>query len=135
MQQQLFSLHEDDVQIALASNAHLDEGIVTELIGEGVADISMEIYANTATPSETLEEAFENPANHTSLARNEKTPLYILKILANSDDEKVLAGLARNPATPLEILHALFNDPKYKLAVASNQTFLSSQISYIEVVS
>jgi hypothetical protein len=123
MQECLFSLHKNDVQIALASNTHIDEGIVTELISEGSPDISLEIYANSATPIESLEEAFENKANYTALARNEKTPLYILNLLASSEDEKVLMGLARNIATPLEVLQQLYKDLRFQAAVQSNKAF------------
>ncbi|MBU1658490.1 hypothetical protein KKG72_05475 [bacterium] len=123
MQERLFSFENEEVMLALASNTHLSENVAMELLCTGNEEISFALYANSATPRESLEQAYENKLNHISLAYNENTPPHILKLLAESEDAKVLQGLAKNQKTPVEILYQLQLDGRFERAVKENPAF------------
>lgn len=124
MQEKLISFHEEVTKLALASNNHIDDDIISELIAEGSEDIYYAIYQNRNTPVDKLEKAYENKLNHYALANNEKTPKHILLRLQDSDDLRVLKSLAKNPATPIEVLRTLLQDDKFKEDVKNNESFL-----------
>jgi hypothetical protein len=123
MQEALISLHVQDVMISLAMNEEIDVRVVAKLMCEDSQDIKFAIYENSATPSESLEEAYGNILNHFSLSHNENTPTHILTLLAQSGDIKVLKGLAKNPSTPVEILYQLQLDSRLARAVKENAAF------------
>ncbi|WP_455757599.1 hypothetical protein [Sulfurimonas sp.] len=123
MQEHLISLHNEDVKLALASNTHIDESTILELVSEGSLGISLAVYANIRTPKDNLESAYANPANHQALAYNESTPKEILLKLANSEDEEVLMELAKNISTPIEVLYQLQLDSRFQRAVKENSSF------------
>jgi len=123
MQERLVSYHDEDISIALASNEHLSMHVEAELLCEDSHDINYAIYSNPNTSQERLEEAFSNKLNYIALANNENTPIYILEILAKSEDEKVLLGLAKNENTPIEILYQLQLDARFERFVKENKSF------------
>lgn len=123
MQEKLVSFHDEDIMISLASNEHIDEKVVAELLCEQCQDVNLILYENSATPQESLEEAYNNALNHYSLSHNENTPKHILELLANSGNMKVLQGLAKNPSTPVEILYQLQLDSTLARAVKENPAF------------
>lgn len=123
MQFTLLNFHREDVYLSLALNHSLYEEIAVELMTQDDEDINLAIYSNSATPIETLEEAYEEKQNHISLAYNEKTPQHILKLLAYSDDVRVLEGVAKNHATPVETLYQLQLDKRVERFVKENPVF------------
>jgi len=123
MQEGLIAFHKEDIKLALASNTHLHELVINELISEGSQEVSYAIYANISTPIKNLEEAYENSLNHISLAYNENTPACILKRLSSSTDAKVLMGLAKNLSTPIDIMYQLQLDSRFERAVKTNESF------------
>lgn len=123
MQEKLLNIHKEDIKMALASNSHIDEAIITELISDGSEDICLEIYKNESTPTQRLIEAYENRLNYFALANNENTPQYILTNLGKSDDAKILMSLAKNIATPVEVLYQLQLDSRFERAVKTNEAF------------
>ena len=123
MQESLVFLHDESVNISLATNIMIDKKVLSELLIEGSEDIKFAIYENSATPAETLEEAYENVHNHFSLSHNENTPSHILTLLAKSSDIKVLQGLAKNKSTPIEVLYQLQLDSRLARTVKENPEF------------
>ena len=123
MQERLIELHEDKVRVALASNSHIEEKFINELVSEGSADINFAIYENIKTPQTTLEVAYENEINHFALSYNENTPKHLLKLLAQSSDERVLKGVAKNESTPVEVLYQLQLDSRFERDVKENKAF------------
>lgn len=124
MQEKLLSFHEEGIKLSLASNTHIDEEIIAELLCEGSEDVFFEIYKNTNTPVKKLEEAYENILNHYSLANNENTPQHILMSLGKSDDVRVLMSLAKNKSTPLELLYQLHLDSRFEEVVKKNEAVI-----------
>lgn len=123
MQETLIEHHDELVNKALASNINLNEDVALKLLCQDDQDVKYAIYANTAAPVETLEEASANPLNHIALSHNEKTPKHILEMLSGSSDIKVLEGLAKNPSTPVEVLYQLQLDRRLERAVKENPAF------------
>lgn len=123
MQESLVFLHIESVNISLATNIMIDKKVISELLIEGSKDIKFAIYENSATPAETLEEAYKNVLNHFSLSYNENTPAHILTLLAKSSDMNVLEGLAQNQNTPIEVLYQLQLDSRLARAVKENPIF------------
>ena len=122
-QQSLILLHQEGVRVSLASNPHIDERFINELVSEGSEDVNMAIYENESTPTQTLEEAYGDVANHFALAHNKSTPAKILKLLAESANPKVLEGLAKNESTPIEVLYQLHLDRRFERFVKENKSF------------
>ncbi len=123
LQKELISLHDKNVQLSLASNINIDEKFINELVSEGSIDINFAIYENETTPQPTLEDAYNDKANHFSLAHNKNTPLKILTLLAESDNPKVLEGLAKNESTPIDVLYQLQLDSRFERYVKENASF------------
>ncbi|MBU0720888.1 hypothetical protein KJ877_06055 [bacterium] len=123
MQERLVGLHDADVNLALASNAHLDENIVMKLLCESSEEIQFCLYSNVITSKEQLEEAYLDEINHRALCSNENTPAHILKKLGESEDIKVLEELAKNQNTPVEVLYQLQLDSRFERFVKENQAF------------
>ena len=123
LQKRLVALHTDSVRLALASNPHIEERFINELVSEGSMDVSFAIYENESTPQQTLEEAYDNRLNHFALAHNKNTPIKILKLLSESADSKVLEGLAKNESTPVDVLYQLQLDRRFERFVKENPTF------------
>jgi hypothetical protein len=123
MQQRLMDLKLQNVNISLASNSFIDAGVAMKLLHEDSSEIANEIYKNSATPSQALEEAYKKSSNHLSLSCNVSTPPHILLALAQSGDSEVLKALAQNPATPVEVLYQLQLDARFARAVKENPAF------------
>jgi arsenate reductase-like glutaredoxin family protein len=123
MQEKLISFHNQDIMLSLATNEHLDEKLIVDLLCEGSENIKYALYENIATPKESLEEAYDNVLNHFSLANNENTPEHILELLAQSGDVKVLKSLAKNLSTPVETLYQLQLDSRLERDVKENPAF------------
>ncbi|MEA3228834.1 MAG: hypothetical protein U9P38_07165, partial [Campylobacterota bacterium] len=123
LQKRLVSLHTDKVRLSLASNQNIDEQFINELVSEGSQDVSFAIYENESTPEQTLEDAYDNRLNHSSLAHNKNTPKKILTLLAESADPKVLKGLAKNESTPIDVLYQLQLDRRFERFVKENPSF------------
>lgn len=126
MQDSLYRVDDKSVTLSLASNDKLNENLISELLIQGIEDINIAIYENTATPEEDLIKAYDNKLNHLALSHNENTPRYILKLLAESGDTRVLLGLAANPNTPIDILYQLQLDASLSKVVKTNKTFLEN---------
>jgi hypothetical protein len=123
MQKRLFANHTTDIMVSLATNENIDKEVVVDLLNEESEELKLALYENSATPQESLEEAYGNVLNHFSLANNENTPKAILELLAESGDEKVLKSLAKNISTPVEILYQLQLDSRFARAVKENPNF------------
>ncbi len=78
MQKELLALEDDEINRLLANNSSLEHSILKALLEKGDASMKMALYANSATPQELLQEAYENAAYHEALAKNENTPVEIL---------------------------------------------------------
>jgi len=126
MQECLVTCHDRDVVLSLASNDAIDAKVITELLVEDMDDINMVLFENSSTPQDDLIKAYENKLNHFALSHNENTPQYILKLLAESGDMKVLFGLAANSSTPVDVLYQLQLDSKLAKVVKSNKAFLKN---------
>ena len=123
MQQRLMDLKLQNVNISLASNTFIDAGVAMKLLHEDSSEIANEIYKNSATPPQALEEAYKESLNHLSLSCNVSTPPHILLALAQSGNSEVLKALAQNPATPVEVLYQLQLDARFARAVKENPAF------------
>ena len=123
MQQRLMDLKLQNVNISLASNTFIDTDVAMKLLHEDSSEIANEIYKNSATPPQALEEAYKESSNHLSLSCNVSTPPHILLALAQSGDGEVLKALAQNPATPVEVLYQLQLDARFARAVKENPAF------------
>ncbi len=123
MQQRLMDLKLQNVNISLASNTFIDAGVAMKLLREDSSEIANEIYKNSATPPQALEEAYKESSNHLSLSCNVSTPPHILLALAQSGNGEVLKALAQNPATPVEVLYQLQLDARFARAVKENPAF------------
>jgi len=123
MQKFLISNHDTDTTLALSLNKRLVDEVVTELFKERSEEVQHNLYANSNTPIERLEEAYANEAYHKDLASNKNTPSAILEKLADSKDMKVLEALAKNSATPIEILYQLQLDARLERIVKENASF------------
>jgi hypothetical protein len=123
MQNKLVSCHTQEVMISLASNEHIDKKVVVTLLNEDIKELNLALYENSATPQESLEEAYANVLNHFALANNENTPKHILELLAKSEDVKVLKSLAKNASTPIDVLYQLQLDSRLERAVKENPNF------------
>jgi hypothetical protein len=123
MQQRLMDLKLQNVNISLASNTFIDAGVAMKLLHEDSSEIANEIYKNSATPPQTLEEAYKESSNHLSLSCNVSTPPHILLALAQSGNGEVLKALAQNPTTPVEVLYQLQLDARFARAVKENPAF------------
>jgi len=123
MQKKLIAYHTKDVMMALATNEHLDTKVVVDLLNEEPDDIKIVLYENSATPQESLEDAYANVLNHFALANNKNTPKHILEFLAQSGDVKILKSLAKNESTPIDILYQLQLDSRFERAVKENPNF------------
>ncbi|MDD2781635.1 hypothetical protein [Sulfuricurvum sp.] len=97
MQQKLYSLNDDRVLGALASNP--------------------------MTLSEILGHLFERGEFSDSLASNPSLSSDKLESLASSTDPEVLSALAANTATPIDTLYQLSLDRRFERAVKTNPTF------------
>ncbi|MBN2782132.1 MAG: hypothetical protein JXQ66_02710 [Campylobacterales bacterium] len=78
MQRNLLSLKDNDVNLSLASNNHINITIIKELFDLKDEEIEMQLYQNSSTPQEMLVSAYQNPAYHEALSKNENTPIEIL---------------------------------------------------------
>ncbi|WP_373035029.1 hypothetical protein [Sulfurimonas sp.] len=123
MQKKLVAYHSADVMMSLAKNEYIDKKIVVDLLSKESDEIKFALYENSATPQESLEEAYENVLNHFALANNENTPKHILELLAHSQDIKVLKSLAKNVSTPVETLYQLQLDSRLERSVKENPNF------------
>ena len=123
MQQRLMDLKLQNVNISLASNTFIDAGVAMKLLHEDSSEIANEIYKNSATPPQALEEAYKESSNHLSLSCNVSTPPHILLALAQRGNGEVLKALAQNPTTPVEVLYQLQLDARFARAVKENPAF------------
>ena len=123
MQEKLVSMYQENVKLSLATNVVIDENVLSKLLLEDSPDIKFALFENTATPAETLAEAYNSAINHVYLSHNKNTPRHILILLAQSKDIEVLKGLAQNPSTPVDILYQLQLDSKLARAVKENPAF------------
>ncbi|MFT7003780.1 MAG: hypothetical protein ACJAWW_001132 [Sulfurimonas sp.] len=123
MQKRLMANGYDEVLLSLATNEQIDETVVLELLSEESKAINYALYENSATPKDSLEDAYKDAQNHFALSNNENTPKHILEQLAQSADIKVLKSLAKNPSTPIDILYQLQLDARLERAVKENPQF------------
>jgi len=123
MQARLVGLKKEDVLVSLASNIKIESKIIKELLSKDLADIKSALYSNTATSADDLEEAYDDEANHASLAYNNSTPSHILEKLSHTKDIEVLQGLAKNENTPVEVLYQLQLDARLARSVKENPAF------------
>ena len=126
MQEYLITTNDEDVVLSLASNDFIDSRVIPELLVEGVEGINFALFENSATPQDDLIKAYDDKSNHFALSQNKNTPEYILNLLAESSDMKILFGLAANPSTPIDILYQLQLDAKLAKIVKTNETFLEN---------
>ena len=78
MQEKLFAKNDNEVNYALSLNDNLNETMINKLLDLGNEKIEFSIYENNSTPQEILIKAYENPATHMPLSKNENTPIEIL---------------------------------------------------------
>jgi len=123
MQEQLFSLADDEVNLSLAQNANINKSIVQALLELKDESLTQALYANPAVEVAILTEAFEDAKNHLSLSRNVKTPKDILEKLYQLGESNILENLARNENTPVDILYQLQLDSRFDRAVKTNEAF------------
>lgn len=123
MRQELIGLKDEDVDLSLASNVCIEKTDVLMLLQRGLNSVASEIYKNTSTPKEILQEAYENSVNHLYLAHNASTPQDILFLLFKGGDSEVLKALAKNGSTPIEVLYQLQLDARFARAVKENPSF------------
>jgi len=123
MQKKLLLLNKEDVLIALASNIEIDGEIILRLLKEEIIELKSELYKNPATPSDELEDAYEDAVNHISLAHNKNTPKHILSLLSKDSDINILYEIAKNPNTPVEVLYQLQLDARLARTVKENPVF------------
>ena len=123
MQQQLLNVHKEEIDVALATNRHIDTQTVMQLLCTQNEDAKHALYANVCTPPQALVQAYEDASNHLYLAQNEKTPQDILTALSNSQESEVLEALAQNPNTPVAVLYQLQLHSRYERLVKENPSF------------
>ena len=108
---------------SLAANPSLDEKIASEILLLGDDEINLSLFANLAVSEENLREAYLDEKNHLSLASNPKTPVDILKKLAEEEDIEVIKALCKNPSTPVELLYEFRLDQRLERLVSENKAF------------
>ncbi|ADN08471.1 hypothetical protein [Sulfurimonas autotrophica] len=123
MQQELFSLNEEQVHLALAQNRGLHVSICKLLLHVKSEEIKKALYINRATPVDILQNAYKEGGYNEALSANSATPQSILQELAQSQDEKILYNLAKNENTPVDILYQLQLDSRFERAVKTNEAF------------
>ncbi|WP_457745398.1 hypothetical protein [Sulfurimonas sp.] len=123
MQKQLLDSKNNIVLQALASNTALYPEIIQALLSLNEPQIGLAIYANPATDSELLSEAYKDEKYHISLAQNSATPTKILEALYAGGKSEILDKIARNESTPVEILYQLQLESKFERAVKTNKAF------------
>jgi len=97
MQKELLVQKSESVNFALAHNTSIEESVILELL-EGASKEQLEVlYENAALPVKLLEEAYKEGVYHSSLAKNE--------------------------ATPVDILYQLQLDSRYERSVKTNAAF------------
>lgn len=123
MQARVLSLNDNEVSGSLAANPSLDEKIASEILLLGDDEINLSLFANLAVSEENLREAYLDEKNHLSLASNPKTPVDILKKLAEDEDIEVIKALCKNPSTPVELLYEFRLDQRLERLVSENKAF------------
>ena len=123
MQQHLFALNDDALNLALAGNKSLHVNICSFLLKMQNDAINRAIYANSATETQILQDAYKQDKYNIQLAQNRSTPTDILEELSKSEDEKILFNLAKNENTPVEVLYQLQLDSRFERAVKTNEAF------------
>lgn len=123
MQEQLFTLADDEVNLSLAQNTNIDKSIVQRVLELKDESLTQTLYANPAVAVAILTEAYEDKKNHLSLSRNANTPKEILEKLYQSGASEILENLARNENTPVDILYQLQLDNRFERAVKTNEAF------------
>jgi hypothetical protein len=123
MQESLFQLNKESVDLSLAQNSFVDPKIVSKLLKRGSKRVLDEICKNSITSKEILQEAYKESSNYLSLSQNSATPADILLSLSQSGDSEILRYLAQNPSTPVEVLYQLQLDAKLARFVKENPAF------------
>lgn len=123
MQKALICIHDENIMLALSSNKRVDKNIIEELFLEVCEEVHHNLYANSNTPKEKLEEAYKNREYHPSLSTNTSTPEHILQKLSESNDSKILEALAKNESTPVAVLYQLQLESRYERFVKENTAF------------
>lgn len=123
MQEKLFKLNENDLNLALSSNENLDKDILISLLKLKDDSIDSRIFSNSVCSEDILTQAYKDEKNFTALSSNISTPKFILEELFSLQVDSLLKQLARNEATPVEILYQLQLDSRYERYVKENETF------------
>jgi len=123
MQEELFMLEDDEVNLSLAQNSNIDKSIVQALLELKDESLTQALYANPAVEVAILTEAYQDEKNHLSLSRNANTPKDILEKLYQLGESNILENLARNENTPIEILYQLQLESRFERAVKTNEAF------------
>jgi len=75
---ELFNLHDNSVNLALANNSCMTLRMIQKLHDNSDEELKMALYKNSATPQNILNIAYEDENYHVVLAQNENTPVEIL---------------------------------------------------------
>jgi len=122
MQEQLFTLGDASVHLALAHNPNLSLTLARKLLTCKDEKIIQALYSCVNVPA-FLEEGFADEANHQALAKNPATPSVFLEKLYATGDATILASLACNENTPVDILYQLQLDARFERYVKTNEAF------------
>jgi hypothetical protein len=113
----------ENYAVYLAANPSLTPAMQQKLYSLGDDTVSEALASNMVIEGEILDHLFERGAFSVSLASNPSLPSDKLESLASIGDAKVLSALASNIATPIDTLYQLSLDRRFERAVKTNPTF------------
>jgi len=113
----------ENYAVYLAANLSLTPAMQQKLYSLGDDTVSEALASNRVIEGEILDHLFERGAFFVSLASNPSLPSDKLESLASIGDAEVLSALASNIATPIDTLYQLSLDRRFERAVKTNPTF------------
>jgi len=113
----------ENYAVYLAANLSLTPAMQQKLYSLGDDTVSEALASNRVIEGEILDHLFERGEFSVSLASNPSLPSDKLESLASIGDAEVLSALASNIATPIDTLYQLSLDRRFERAVKTNPTF------------
>jgi hypothetical protein len=113
----------ENYAVYLAANPSLTHAMQQKLYSLGDDRVSEALASNMVIEGEILDHLFERGAFFVALASNPSLPSDKLESLASIGDAEVLSALASNIATPIDTLYQLSLDRRFERAVKTNPTF------------
>ncbi len=122
---ELFELHKDEIDLALAQNSLVDSEILSKIFNRHKMMSAPQLSTNPNTPKDLLKRFFklEDKEIDLNLSANPSTPQEILIKLYERDDYELNLLLAQNPSMPLEHLQQMQLDSRLKNSLSKNPTF------------